>query len=800
MPPTDDQRASEGVRPGALTALIAQIVEAPEERCGSAWYAALHPGATVGGRFELVRELGRGGFGIVWEARDRELGRSVALKAVRAVADGGLREERLLREAEAAARLSHPNIVTLHDLGRSEHGPYLVLELLRGSTLAERLHDGPVPLDEALRIAGEVAKGLAHAHAQGVVHRDLKPANVFLCEDGQVKVLDLGLAHAFGHRRTEGGTSGYMAPEQVARAPEDERTDVFALGVVLYEMLVGSRPFADERALSSSRPAPVLEVPGEPGVGELVARMLSKTPVARPRDAMEVLCALSAPRRGQDQPRSSSPVRRRRRWRLGALVAVGALLALGAAGLVLARKRSLEQAPAVTVPSVAVLPFADMSPQRDQEYLADGVAEEILSALSRIDGLRVAGRTSSFYFKGRGEDLRVIGARLNVGNVLEGSLRRSGGRLRVTAQLVNVSDGYRVWSETFERDVKDVFAVQDEIARAVASGLRVTLLGDARGAAVARPVSPEAYAEFLRGRLFYRRATALDLQLAIQALDRSIALDPAYAPAHAALAWAHFLYPTFAQGSDVSAHMALATASAGRAVALGAGLADGYIARGWFRFAIDHDLAGARADLEKALSIDPHGVARRTHANLLMAYGRGEEAIATLEAVLRDDPLDVAAARTLGMIYGATGRIARAREVLRQALEVEPQEARVIRELCVTEILDGRLDTALALAERNPVPWMRTYIQAFAYHDLGRVGEARDALGRLERLGDNVAYQIAEVRAWWGDRDGALASLERARVTRDIGLVYVKYDALLRNLRSDSRYAEFLRRMNLPVD
>jgi hypothetical protein len=309
--------APAGPPPGAISALMEEIVRRPEEASGEAWREALSPGAVVG-RFELVREIGRGGFGVVYEARDRGLGRLVAFKAVRAGSHQQLREERLLREAEAAARLSHPNIVTLFDLGRSEHGPYLVMELLRGWPLARRLEQGPLPVPEALRVALEMSRGLAHAHHQGVIHRDLKPANVFLCEDDQVKVLDLGLAHAFGHRKLDGGTPGYMAPEQRRAAPEDERTDVFAMGVILFEMLVGQLPFGDDGA--PSRSAPQLEIAEEPALAALVHRMLAVDPVERPRDAGEVLQALahfqrelerSTPPGGPRPAVHGAPVRRR---------------------------------------------------------------------------------------------------------------------------------------------------------------------------------------------------------------------------------------------------------------------------------------------------------------------------------------------------------------------------------------------------------------------------------------------------------------------------------------------------------
>ena len=269
--------------------------ETEQDGVPPAWDLALHPGAVVG-RFELIREIGRGGFGVVWEARDRELGRAVAVKAMLGGNDGGADpgQERLLREAEVAARLSHPNIVTLLELGRSEHGPYLVLELLRGGTLAERLGRGPLPARQALRVGIDMAKGLAHAHAQGIVHRDVKPGNVFLCEDGRVKLLDLGMARAFGRRLVEGGTPSYMAPEQWRGAPEDERTDVFALGVVLFQVLARELPFPEDggATLRGPRPAPRLEVAGLPALGALVGRMLSKDPVERPRDAGQVLAAL----------------------------------------------------------------------------------------------------------------------------------------------------------------------------------------------------------------------------------------------------------------------------------------------------------------------------------------------------------------------------------------------------------------------------------------------------------------------------------------------------------------------------
>jgi hypothetical protein len=336
--------ASTSVAPGALTALLRDVFRSPVAESGAA-LPELRPGELVGrfelvresgrdgevvGRYEIVGEIGRGGFGVVYEARDRKLGRAVALKAVRTGGDVELKGERLLREAEAAAQLSHPNIVTLHDLGRFARGPYLVMELLRGTSLGTRLQAGALPVAIALRIGLEVAKALAHAHANGVVHRDLTPGNVFICGDGQVKVLDFGMAQAVGHRTLHGGTRYYMAPEQRRGAPEDERTDVFALGVMLYEMLTGRVPFPHGEAVEH---APRLEVCEEPAIGDLVARMLDHDPVKRPRDGHEVQAAL-APLQEDLARRAAAGalavrVRADRRVSRKAILAIAAAVVLG---------------------------------------------------------------------------------------------------------------------------------------------------------------------------------------------------------------------------------------------------------------------------------------------------------------------------------------------------------------------------------------------------------------------------------------------------------------------------------------
>ncbi len=812
-----------GVAPTVFSRVLQELARAPEAETGAAWDASLRPGLVIG-RFKLIREIGRGGFGVVWEARDRDLGRAVAFKAVGAGKKADLREERLLREAEAVARLSHPNIVTLHDIGRSEPGPYLILELLRGETLAQRLDRGPLPVTEALRIALEVAKGLAHAHAGGVVHRDLTPGNVFLCEDGQVKVLDLGMAHAFGCRKLDGGTPGFMAPEQWKGAPEDERTDVFALGVILYRMLANELPFPDDvgKSVQKKTPAP-LDVPG--ALGALVMKMLARDPVDRPRDGGEVLEALLPLQRDLDRTLpagdASRPVRARERRptprRIGVLVATGALLATSM-GVLALRQR----AAGAVAPSVAVLPFADMSPQHDQEYFSDGIAEEILDALARVDGLRVVGRTSSFSFKGKSEDLRTIGKKLGVAAVLEGSVRKDGNRVRVTAQLVKVADGYRVWSETYDRELTGTFAVQDEITSSVIQALRVKLLpGRLAVARQRQPSSPDAYNYYLLGRQFFAQATDDSARRAVEAYEKALALDPGYAPAWSALATQLFNLAfdvsvgAWAGPETPSAAKAMwqrSLEAAEKAVALDPDLAEGYSARGLLRVFLNWDWQGAQDDLDRALALAPGDAhVQRRYGLLLAIRGRSEEATEALRKAAESDALFPANWLHLGRYYLATGRVPLARSAFERALEIAPGMD-VNFDLALLALFEGRPAAALADFERNRHEMSRLSGTALAQHALGHARESRQALVALIRkYGDKSPALVAGVYSWLGERDPVFEWLDRAYAMHDPGLVGIRAKealcgrlplmfALRDQLRDDPRYKAFLRKMNLPLD
>lgn len=793
--------------PTRFSILLRDLARVSEPPSMSGWDRVLRPGAVIG-RFELLREVGRGGFGVVYEARDRDLGRTVAFKAVLPGADVEKREERLLQEAEAAARLSHPNIVTLFDVGRGAQGAYLVLEFLRGQTLAQRIEQGPIPVVEALRIATDVARAVAHAHASGVVHRDLTPGNVFVCESGQVKVLDLGMAHAFGRRRVEGGTPGYMAPEQRRGAPEDERTDVFALGVILHRVLANELPFGAAGAGGEEAHAPVLEVPGTPGLGEVVARMLEPDPVRRQRNAGVLVAELTPILRELERSPSSGslpPVRRRRRR--GAFVAGVAAVALVAAGAGMARTWQTMGNPfrigtSSGVPSIAVLPFADLSAEQDQEHFSDGLSDEILSALARLDGLRVPGRTSSFFFKGKNARLADIGKELNVGAVLEGSVRKAGNRVRVTAQIVNVADGFRLWAQTYDREVTDIFAVQDEIARSVVSALNVKVLpGGSPSTANHATQNPEVYAQYLIGRQQYHRFTREGLRGAVEAYERALALDPAYAPA-----WAGLGIPvyTLAEAAPtpaaVEAQRLRALAAAEKAVVLSPDLPDALSTRGILRALVSYDWTGAEADLERAIRLngnDPDS--RRRYAVLLQDLGRLPEAIAEARKAADMDPMGQSWV-TLGTLYQAAGELGLAEAAFRRFLRIAPDSPPGMQGIGRNLLLQAKPSEALATFDRFSEEDYRLWGKAAAEHGLGHPRASQEALEALiSKYGHTSALQIAEVLAWRGEKDAAFDWLERA--VADPGAVgaSLRTNPFFRNVRDDPRFTMLLRKMKLPL-
>jgi TolB-like protein/Tfp pilus assembly protein PilF len=889
--------AAAGVRAEAMSSLLKELLVQGTARDQPS-RGAPKPGAMVG-RFELIRELGRGGFGVVHEARDVQLQRPVAVKLLQA-GEAGFSEQ-LQREAELVARLSHPNLVTLFDVGLSQFGPYLVLELLKGQTLQQRLEAGPLPVAEAVHVGVEVARGLAYAHSEGVVHRDLKPSNVFLTARGAVKILDFGMAHAFGRRRVSGGTPAYMAPEQWEEAPEDERTDVFALGVMLHRMLTGGYPYPEDGGRWSSGAAEPagLEVPGSPELGKLVRRMLERGPTRRPRDGAEVLAALERIGKGLPAtPDGAPPVRatrkkasfsdlvtelKRRRvfrvmagygiftfavlqviepimhgahlpdWVLTAVLvalAVGFPVAVvlswlfdltadgvkrtpaatGPGGLRLSRarlaavllgvgllaalpglgwyawKRGREAAPVVPATdgtaSIAVLPFADLSPNHDQDYFADGVAEEILNALAHVEGLRVPGRTSSFWFKGKDARLADIGRELNVTHVLEGSVRRAGTRLRVTAQVVKVADGYHLWSETFDRPEADVFAVQDQVARAVVEALKVKLLPGAREPEPRR-TSPSlgAYDQYLLGTQFLARYTDQGSELGVAALEKAVALDPGMAPAWAKLSFGYYLLADLVDTPQEAERRRRSLAAAERAASLDPGLGEALAARALVRLEYQFDFAGAAADLRRARALSPSDpFVLVTTCYIERNLGKLAESAAACQRAIEVDPLSTRNRNQAFYTAVSLGQLAQARAFNVRALELAPDSAWNLESRCVIDLLEGLRGPAQDHCGTLPKEASRLFHEAVLAARWGAPGEARAAAQRWSaRYGQHDPYGVAQVYGVIGDADRAFEQLERAYRLR-LGLGSLQADYQFDGLRADPRYQALLKKLKLPAD
>jgi TolB-like protein/Tfp pilus assembly protein PilF len=452
--------------------------------------------------------------------------------------------------------------------------------------------------------------------------------------------------------------------------------------------------------------------------------------------------------------------------------------------------------------SIAVLPFADMSQSKDQEYFADGLSEELLNLLAGISELRVIGRTSSFQFKNRNEDLRVIAARLGVATLLEGSVRKSGNRVRVTAQLIRAADGSHLWSDAYDRDLGDIFAVQDEIAAAVVAALRVKLLpGQTVDAATYRTPVSEAHNKYLLGRHFFNRTNSDDFRRAVAAFQQAIALDPDHAAAYAGLAVAenemsHDPANTLA---EVDAAQRRALAAADRAIALGPGLSEAYAARGYLRFTINWDWSGAEADLTRAFELDPGSYRTYTcYACFLASLGRLNEALAINKKATELDPLSADTWFRRSIQLNASGRLPEARQAALRALEITPEHGIARFNLGVTSLLEG--DPESALAEfRKASPGRREAGVAMAEHDLGHPKQSQRALDDLTANYALVnAYQIAEAYAWRGERDAAFDWLERAYSQHDGTLVHIKFDPLLARLRDDPRFAAMVGKMGLP--
>jgi TolB-like protein/lipoprotein NlpI len=611
------------------------------------------------------------------------------------------------------------------------------------------------------------------------------------------------------------GTLQYMAPEQLEARPADERTDLWALGAILYEMVTGKRAFEGKSdaglaaAILDHEPAPIvsLQPHAPPALEQLVRQCLAKSPADRPDTAHDVATSLRWIRESIGAG-ASAGLRRPRRLALRpahALAAAAVVLALAA---VLWQYRGLparEAAPtrppaAPAAVTIAVLPFADLSADHDQEYFSDGLAEELLNALGRVPGLRVTARVSSFRFKGANPDAQTIGRKLNVANLLEGSVRKDGRRLRIGVQVVDAQTGFQRWSAAYERQMDDIFAVQEEIARSVVAALQVTVLATPSSIVALQTKNPEAYNAVLQARHFWTRRGQGDLERAAASFRKAIELDPGYANAWVGLAETHHRQ---ADNGELPAEEGyrMARQEVERALALAPGLAYAHAELGWIKRAHDWDWEGADAAYQRALALEPGSRAAVVGASVLaFTLGRLDEAIGLDARAIEVDPLSAGPRINLGIHQYYAGRLDEAAAAFTKALELSPDYPIMRALLGRVRLMQGRPREALAEIEREPDEVWRRYGLCLAYHAAGRAKDADAALAAFVRdYKDTMAFQIAEVFAYRGNADKAFAWLDRAFAQRDGGMADLKNNPLLKPLEGDPRHAALFTRMRLPL-
>ena len=742
--------------------------------------------------------------GEVYRARDTRLDRDVAVKVLpETLLSDAEALARFEREAKLVAALSHPNILAIHDVGREGDVSYAVTELLHGETLRERVGTGGMSLRKAVDYGRQIARGLAAAHARGIVHRDLKPENVFVTTDGHVKILDFGLARQEARAPAPGasavatiartrpgtvlGTVGYMSPEQVRGESADYRTDLFSFGCVLYELLFGEPPFRAETDVETMtgilrEDPPALQrkgaVPAE--VVRVVARCLEKKAEERFQSASDLAFVLGLlGLEPGSEPSGGSLAEPRKQ----------------------PSTTSSRTASDSSRASIAVLPFRNMSPDKENEYFTDGITEEIINALTKVEALRVASRTSAFAFKGRDEDIRKIGEQLGVRTVLEGSVRRAGSRLRIAAELVNVADGYHLWSDRYDREMADIFAIQDEIALAIANTLKVRLLAADEGALVSRATEDvEAYNHYLKGKYFFNRRVPRE---AISEFEQAIARDPEYAPAHTGLADAYCIFG-FYGGIPTLDAFAKARAAAARAQELEPDAAETHVALGLVEHYYGWDFEREDREFSRAIELAPRSAAAYSWLALKRTFLDDPVDARRLALKARElEPLSPNVQTNVAWTYFVGRRYDEAERELSRALELDPDALYPLWVSGLNLQLLGEHDRAVAAFEKAVALTERaqTYYVALlgaAYGAAGRTADSRRVLEELRErsLREYVApYHLSFVHVALGEDDAAIAALDAACEERNALAWWPRSSPVFDPLRSNPRFQKVLEKI-----
>jgi len=723
--------------------------------------------------------------GVVYEALDLKLDRSVALKFLPPdLTRDPDAKARFIHEAKAVSALDHPNVCNLHEIDETDDGQlFIAMACYEGETLKERIARGPLPIEDAADITGQIAEGLAKAHERRIVHRDIKPANIFITDEGLVKILDFGLAKLTDRSQLTKtgsivGTAAYMSPEQGRGSPVDHRTDIWSLGIILYEMMTGELPFEADHELAmlylivNEEPRSVIS--RRPDVPKELERIVERTLAKEPGERYETAHDLKKE-----------------------LVALGTSEHSESAG----QKVSTQQ----SKPSIAVLPFRDMSSRRDQEYFCEGIAEELINALVKLDGLRVAARTSAFQFKDRDSDVKQIGSQLEVKTVLEGSVRKSGNRLRITAQLIKVEDGFHIWSEKYDRDLDDIFAIQDEISLAIVEKLKVRILGDEKKRLVKRHTeNQEAHNLYLKGLYFWNRRLEGGMKRAMEHFQQAIEKDPDYALAHVGIADTYNITGFFGYMSPKET-FPKATVAAKRALEIDDTLGEAHASLAFAITFFNWDWHAAEEEFKRAVELDPnYATAHEWYALFLFVVGRFDESITEAKRAQELDPLSLIISTVVGIAYYFARQYEESIAHHRQVLDMDPNFLLASTYIVLPYVENGRSDDAIATMRKvEAMATEHAYTLGYfgwAYGTSGEEEEALKILGKLDELAKAryvCPVHRAHVLAGIGRTEEAIEMLEEAYKENGPVMVFSRTIPVFKNFQSNPRFKALLEKMGL---